>query len=95
MPDFDTDSKMMREQQNRDTPEDVTRGDARPEAADSDDASSRERRAAISGGGDGEEQMEAILRQNRQETGASEGSTAKAGHPKKGLVRRGRSLLGG
>ena len=95
MPDFDTDPKMMREQQNRDTPEDLTRGEGRREAADSDADSRRQRREAIAGKGDGEEQMEAILRQNRQVGRSGEGSAAQAGHPKKGLVRRGRSLLGG
>lgn len=91
----DTDSKMMREQQNADTPQDITRGDRRREAADSDARSARARQDAISGKGEGEEQMEAILRQNREESGPSTRSSANPGHPRKGLVRRGRSLLGG
>ncbi len=95
MPDFDTDPKMMREQQNADTPEDITRSEHRRELADSDRESGRQREDAIAGKGDGEEQMEAILRQNREGRDAGEGTSAKAGHPKKGLVRRGRSLLGG
>ena len=95
MPDFDTDPKMMREQQNADTPEDITRGERRREATDSDAESARERQEAIAGKGDGEEQMEAILRQNRNESGPNTSSSVEAGHPKKGLVRRGRSLLGG
>lgn len=95
MPDFDTDPRMMREQQNMDTPEDITRGEERREAADSDAKSHHQRQDAIAGRGDGEEQMEAILRQNREAGASDAGASAKPGHPKKGLVRGGRSLLGG
>ncbi|ORE98763.1 hypothetical protein [Aurantimonas sp. 22II-16-19i] len=98
MPDSDTDPRMMRAQQDADTPETVPveEGRREDEASDSDVASGRERRAAIAGQAADEEQMEAILRQNRQaRPSAVDAGTGTAGGSRKSLVRHGRSLLGG
>lgn len=98
MADTDTDPRMMRAQQDGDTPETipVEEGRRQDEASDSDAASGRERRAAIAGQGSDEEQMEAILRQNRQSPpSAADTGTGSRGTFRKSLVRHGRSLLGG
>ncbi|MBP0615178.1 hypothetical protein [Jiella mangrovi] len=96
MPDLDTDPKMMREQQDRDTKENAGEKDGARRQADSDAQSAAERQAALEGeGGSQEDQMDAILRQNGAKEGSSKPESAEPGHPKKGLVRRGRSLLGG
>ncbi|MBO0662725.1 hypothetical protein LQ948_07980 [Jiella sp. MQZ9-1] len=99
MPDFDPDPEMMRKQQNLDMPEPVAQAEEPREiATDSDARSCEDRRGALAGGIDGEGQMQAILRQNR--AGISDDTTissapAVAGHKQMGLVRAGRSLLGG
>ena len=97
MPDLDTDPKMMRKQQDCDTPQAIDHqdGTARSEKGDTDSESGRDRRAAIAGEGPREEQMEAILRQNGGESAGKkhEVPASQDAHPRKGLARSGRSRL--
>ncbi|MBO0902370.1 hypothetical protein [Jiella sonneratiae] len=98
MPDLDTDPTLVRDQQDRDTPQQIGSEGRRKEAGDSDAESGEARRAAIRGeGAGGREQMDAILKQNRDgggSAGAKDG-TGTSSRSLRGLVRKGRSLLGG
>ncbi|MCB8840112.1 hypothetical protein [Aurantimonas sp. VKM B-3413] len=103
MPDFDTDPKMMREQQDKDTPEHLARDEtlAHPGASDSDAASRDDRRKALrTGTGDSTAQMDAILDANHAEAGAGgtpsgedEEAAEKSASHRAGLARSGRSRL--
>ncbi|MCQ0988128.1 hypothetical protein [Jiella marina] len=94
MPEFDTDPKMMREQQDKDTPEEISRDETarRSDASDSDFESKKQREAALAGEGVDEEQMASILRQNQQPNDKPTPAEAESeeGH---GLARSGRSRL--
>ncbi len=100
MGDLDTDSKMMREQQNRDAPETIEADETerRRTASDLD----REDRLAREAAGAGrtltdEDQQDAVLRQNRERVQASHGEGTEDGKPEPdfggGLARRDRSIL--
>ena len=109
MPDLNTDPKMMRDQQDKDTPqhidEDETHGG--PERSDSDPRSGAERESARDGKlPASSNQQDAIFQQNRacaaheatgdDDAGADVDDKSRdgSGHDGSGLVRKGRSLLG-
>lgn len=100
MGDLDTDSKMMREQQNRDAPETIEADEAGRHRSASD--LDREDRLAREAAGAGrtltdEDGQDAVLRQNRERVQASHGETAQDGKPEPdlggGLARPDRSIL--
>ncbi|MEX6507080.1 hypothetical protein [Jiella sp. M17.18] len=101
MADSDTDPKMMRAQQDRDTPEHIARDETAPrrEAGDTDAASAADRERALAGGtANSVDQMDAILGANRaghgaQATAADEAEAEGEASGKAGLVRSGRSRL--
>lgn len=97
----DTDSKMMRAQQNKDARQTIEPDEThpRPQAHDSDPASGRDRDAAVAGTADvSQDQMDVIFNENKHggEDPPEAGRSAAA--PKggeRGLAGKGRSLLGG
>ena len=100
MADQNPDPKMMRAQQDRDTPEHIAPDETRASAghSDSDAASRRDRESAKAGlAPNGQEQMASILEQNGGDASdrsvePDHGSATDAAD--KGLARRDRSLLG-
>ena len=97
---LDTDSRMMREQQNQDSASTIEADENEGTRAPSDlDAQSRvAREAAKAGRITDEDQQDAVLRQNRARIEASHGETETSGKPEPdfeaSLARRDRSLLG-
>ena len=96
----DTDSRMMRRQQDRDTAERIAPDERAEhhEAADTDPQSEADRETANAGATRGEDdQMDAILRENAEggEATAAEGrfGGSPARSRKAGLAREGRSRL--
>ncbi|HEY9058039.1 MAG TPA: hypothetical protein VIN77_12885 [Aurantimonas sp.] len=96
MPDLDTDPAMMREQQDRDTPQALDGG--LREHSDSDDASRADREAAKAGPDGTPASVSASGREDGQEAangGAGLVAMRNAVLTRSmGLVRKGRSLLG-
>lgn len=90
----DTDSDMMRRQQNMDTPQTIEGKKARG-PADLDDGDGRDRRRALEGFSSGPGSQDTVLAQNARGAPAErKAGVAGGGRPGGGLVRKGRSLLG-
>lgn len=96
----DTDSKMMRAQQNKDARQTIEPDEThpRPQAHDSDAASGRDRDAAAAGTADvSQDQMDAIFAENKHGGKDAPGAARPAAAPAnggRGLAGKGRSLLG-
>ncbi|KAB0682670.1 hypothetical protein [Aureimonas leprariae] len=91
----DTDSELMRRQQQMDVPQTIENDGRTRGPADLDDRDGRDRRQALGGGtAPGDTQQDAVFAQNTR-GGRQAGAHAAAGARRAGgLVRRGRSLLG-
>ncbi len=93
----DTDSEMMRRQQNMDTRQTIE-GEGRPGPADLNERDGRDRRQALAGRldepGSAAESQDDVLRQNTRDAGHGQGASEPGKRRAGGLVRKGRSLLG-
>ena len=100
MPDLNPDPKLMRDQQDKDTPERIAPDETHAAAgrSDSDAASQRDRESAKAGvAPNGKEQMASIFEQNGGKDGDAVVEPDPAGGQDNaggGLARNGRSLLG-
>lgn len=100
MPDLDTDPSMMREQQDRDTPQSIGEDTSRAGESSDSDAGSREAREAAKAGSASESgpRTQAAAGENGQATSGGRydiASMRKAALARSAsLVRKGRSLLG-
>ena len=96
MADLSTEPKMMRSQQDKDTPETISEDELAPrkEARDSDEASGRDRELSKTGEATyANEQMNSIFEQNGGGGTKVAPDEAAATDGRQGLVRSGRSRL--